>query len=123
MSNTIDKKNTTVEAYIKSFPDNVQKILLHVRQVLHEAVPHADEQISYGIPALRVEARSVVYFSGWKDHIAIYPRPQHTSKELETKLAPHVTGKGTLRFDIEEPIPYELIKKVAKALYKESRLS
>lgn len=112
-------KNTTVDEYIRSFPDDVQNILEQVRKTVHEAVPDAEERISYGIPALRAEGRNVVFFSGWKDHIAVYPRPQHPSKELEAKLKSYVTGKGTIRFDLDQPIPYDLIREVAEALRSE----
>lgn len=112
-------KTTTVDEYIGSFPDDTQKLLDKIRAVLHEAVPHAEEKISYGIPSLRANDRYVVYFSGWKDHLAVYPRPHGPSEQLEAKLEPYVTGRGTLRFDLGKPIPYELIKEVAVALYKE----
>lgn len=112
-------KNSTVDEYIHSFPEDVRKILEQVRKTVHQAVPSAEEKISYGIPALRAEGRNVVYFSGWKDHIAVYPRPQHPAKDLEARLEPHVTGRGTIRFDLDQPIPYDLIREVAMALRSE----
>jgi len=112
-------KNATVDEYIRSFPEDVQKMLEQVRKTVHKAVPGAEERISYGIPALRAGGRNVVFFSGWKDHIAIYPRPQHPAEDLEARLESHVTGKGTIRFDLDRPIPYDLIREVAEALRNE----
>jgi uncharacterized protein YdhG (YjbR/CyaY superfamily) len=114
-------KTTTVDEYITSFPDDTQKLLEKIRRVLHEAIPNAEEKISYGVPTLRADDRNVVYFSGWKDHLAIYPRPHTPSGQLETQLEPYVTGKGTLRFALDQPVPYDLIKEVALALHRERR--
>jgi uncharacterized protein YdhG (YjbR/CyaY superfamily) len=83
-------------------------------------VPGAEETISYQIPTVTLEGRYLVYFAGWKKHISIYPVPP-LDETLEQEVDPHRSGKDTLRFSLNEPIPYELIGRVA-ATMRERRL-
>lgn len=68
-----------------------------MRAAIRAAVPGAEERISYGIPTFAIRGRYVVYFSGWKRHLSIYPIP-HGSPELEREIEPYRAGKGTLTF-------------------------
>ena len=113
---------TTVDDYIGAFPAHVQTILQEVRDRLRSAVPTADEGISYGIPVLTLDGRYLVYFAGWKHHISVYPLPQGDSSLVE-EMAPYVAGKGTLKFPLSEPIPYDLIERVATRLLDERAAS
>lgn len=105
----------TVDDYIAAFPDDVQAILRKVRTTLLKAVPGAGERISYNIPTVTVDGKYVVYFSGWKNHVSVYPVPGGDAA-LDAELAPYKAGKGTLKFPLTKPIPYELIGKVGRAL-------
>jgi uncharacterized protein YdhG (YjbR/CyaY superfamily) len=111
----------TIDEYIGAFPADVQTILGEVRARLRNAVPTAVEGISYGIPVLNVDGRYLVYFAGWKHHISVYPLPEGDAA-LDEQMEPYVAGKGTLKFPLSEPIPYDLIERVA-ALLLEERMS
>jgi uncharacterized protein YdhG (YjbR/CyaY superfamily) len=104
----------TVDEYIASFPPEVQAILQQVRRTLHAAVPDADEKISYQIPTITLDGASLVHFSAWKAHIALYPIPP-ADEQLTQALAPYRSGKGTLKFLLDRPIPYPLITQLAQA--------
>jgi uncharacterized protein YdhG (YjbR/CyaY superfamily) len=114
------EKFASVEAYIGSFPGDVQEILRRVRATILDAVPGAGERISYNIPTVTVDDRYVVYFSGWKSHISVYPLPSGDAG-LDADLAAYKSGKGTLKFPLGKPIPYELIGRVAAALAGQRR--
>jgi uncharacterized protein YdhG (YjbR/CyaY superfamily) len=105
---------TTVDDYLASLPPDVQTVLQQVRQTIHDAVPGAQETISYNIPAMVRDGRHFVHFAGWAKHVALYPIPD-TDEDLAADLAPYVAGQGTLRFDLDQPIPYELIARAAQA--------
>jgi uncharacterized protein YdhG (YjbR/CyaY superfamily) len=105
-------KYDTIDDYIASKPIEVQPILEHVRQTLRKAVPKADEAISYGIPTLKLDGKYVVYFAAWKSHLSIYPIPD-ADEEFERELSPYRAAKGTLKFPFRQPIPYDLIERVA----------
>ncbi|MGN6794930.1 MAG: iron chaperone [Streptosporangiaceae bacterium] len=109
------KQATTVDEYISSCPDDVQEILREIRRRLHSAVPDTGETISYGIPTITRGGKHLVYFGAWKTHISVYPVPSG-DEAMEQDLAPYRSGKGTLKFGLRKPIPYELIARVAAAL-------
>ena len=76
-------------------------------------IPNATEGISYQIPAFFIDGKYFIYFAGYSKHVAIYPiHPDQFSfaKELEK----YQSGKATLKFPLEEEIPYELIRKIVK---------
>ena len=115
-------KLATIDDYIGAFPEDVRSILQDVRARLRSAVPTADEGISYGIPVLTLDGRYLVYFAGWKHHISVYPLPEGDATLVEA-MAPYVAGKGTLKFPLSEPIPYDLIERVAARLLEERSAS
>lgn len=111
------EKIETVDEYISSFPAETQAVLKKVRQAIREVLPDAEEVISYQIPAFKIGGKYVIYFAGFAKHISVYPIP-HGDAALAKEIAPYVAGKGTVRFSLDKPIPYDLIKKLAKALKK-----
>ena len=108
------KVAANIDEYIAGFPEDVQKILQKIRTVIAKAAPDAKEAIKYAIPTF-VQERNLVHFAAYKSHIGVYPAP----RALPKNLAKYQTGKGTLQFPIDEPIPYEAIEKVVKLLVKE----
>ena len=105
----------TVDEYIGSFPEPVAERLGLIREIGKEAVPEAGERISYGIPAVTMDGRDVVFYSGWKRHVAVYPVPAG-DEALERDLDPHRAGKGTLQFRHDRPLPVDLLRRVVAAL-------
>jgi uncharacterized protein YdhG (YjbR/CyaY superfamily) len=107
-------KPTTIDEYIAAFPDDVQKKLEQVRTTIKKAAPGAEERISYGIPAFNLNGQYLIYFAGYKKHIGMYPVPGGV-KEFEKDFAPYYTsGKGTIQFPLDKPMPAGLIKKIVK---------
>lgn len=101
-----------MDEYISSFPENIQKILNKVRETIKKAAPKATEAISYGIPTFKLNG-NLVHFGGYKEHIGFYPAPQGIN-QFKNELAKYQSGKGTIKFPISDPIPYNLITKVVK---------
>src|SRR5690242_610058 len=99
----------TVQEYLDSFPGAVGDRLREVRRIAVEAVPGAGERISYGIPAVTRDGRDVVFYSAWRGHVAVYPVPGGDA-QLEQDLAGHRTGRGTLRFRHDRPLPADLVR-------------
>lgn len=112
-------KFESMDAYIASFPPDVQLELESVRQAIHRAVPGSEEAISYDIGAFRLNGRSYLGLAGWKRHISIYPIPD-ADEALDRELTPHKSGRGTLQFPLSKPMPLELVGRVA-ALLAEQR--
>jgi uncharacterized protein YdhG (YjbR/CyaY superfamily) len=112
------EKHPTVDAYIAAQPAETQRILQEIRRHIHAAVPGAGEMISYDIPTVTIEGHYVVYFAAWAHHISVYPVPRG-DETLNIDLEPYLAGKGTLKFPLNKPIPYELIARVAARLAAE----
>jgi uncharacterized protein YdhG (YjbR/CyaY superfamily) len=102
----------TIDEYIASFPADVRTILRKVRRAVRVAAPNAREIISYRMPALRQHG-VLVYFAAFKKHIGFYP-PIKGDAKLEQAAARYAGEKGNLRFPLDEPIPYELIKRLTR---------
>ncbi len=102
----------TIDDYIAGQPARAQKILRRVRQVIRDTAPEAEELISYRMPAFR-QGGILVYFAAFTQHIGLYP-PVRGYLKLEEAVAPYAGEKGNLRFPLDEPIPYDLIRRIVK---------
>ena len=104
---------TSIDQYIATFPEEVQKILEAIRATIKAAAPDAKEKISYQIPTFELNGKYLIYFAGWKKHISLYPIPAG-GEAFEKKIARYIAGRGTLKFPLDEPVPLELIGEVVR---------
>lgn len=109
----------SVDEYIALQPEAVQDVLHRVRNTIRKAVPKAEEMISYQIPAYKLEGSPLLYFAGWKQHYSLYPASGPVVTTFKNDLAPYKISKGTIRFPLSEPVPVNLIEKIAKFRAKE----
>src|SRR6478672_329892 len=107
------------DEYISTRPPSVRKILERIRRVIRKAAPGAQETISYGIPAFRLDG-ILLYFAAFKNHVGLYP-PIRGDARLQRAMAPYAGEKGNLRFRLDEPIPYALIERIAKLRARQNR--
>ena len=112
------EKFETVYDYIGSFPEDVQKVLEEIRRTIRGAVPDAAEKISYQIPTMTIGGKNFVHFAGWKAHVSLYPVPEG-DESLVAEAAPYQVSKGTLKFPLGTPVPYDLVGRLAVALAHE----
>jgi uncharacterized protein YdhG (YjbR/CyaY superfamily) len=111
------KKFKTVDEYIASFSPDVREVLEKVRAMVKNTAPGAEEKISYGMPGYKLR-HPLVYFAAHTNHIGLYPTPSATgafAKELE----PYESGKGSIKFPLDKPIPYDLIRRIVEFRVKE----
>ena len=106
-------KFETVDEYISSFPENKQLLLNKIRNSVKQAVPLAEEVISYNMPAFKFHG-VLLYFAAHKEHIGIYPANAKLINQLRDDLKGFETSKGTIKFPVSEPLPIDLIKHIAK---------
>jgi uncharacterized protein YdhG (YjbR/CyaY superfamily) len=114
-------KFTTMDAYIASVPTEVQDILEKIRHTIQKAAPGAVETISYQIPTFKLSGKNLVYFAAWKEHIGFYAMPSGNAA-FKKELSQYKVAKGSIRFPLEEPIPYDLIKKIVMFRVKETQV-
>lgn len=108
-----------VDAYIATFPQDVQKILKTVRQAIQTAAPQAEELISYQIPAYKFYGW-LMYFAAFKNHYSVFGATDDFVDQFKKELTGYKVGKGTIRFPFDEPVPVALIQKIAKFRVKEN---
>jgi uncharacterized protein YdhG (YjbR/CyaY superfamily) len=104
---------------LEGFPKEVREALQKVRMTIHAAAPEAEEGISYKMPAFSLEEDPLVWFAAFKKHIGFYPAPVGVT-EFKDDLSRYGSGKGTLQFPLDEPIPEDLISRVVKLRMQES---
>ncbi|MDR0506174.1 MAG: DUF1801 domain-containing protein [Dysgonamonadaceae bacterium] len=102
----------TIDEYIETFEPEIQKTLTEIRNFIKNEVPDATEKISYGMPTFYLNG-NLVHFAAFKDHYGFFPSPSGIDA-FEKELSPYRSGKGTLRFSIDKPIPWDIIKKVVR---------
>jgi uncharacterized protein YdhG (YjbR/CyaY superfamily) len=102
-----------IDAYIVGFPKEVQKILRKIRTTIRKAVPNAEEKISYQMPSFTLQGSYLVHFAAYKKHIGLYPAPRGVD-EFKKALSVYGGAKATVRFPLDEPIPFGLISKIVK---------
>ena len=104
---------SSIDEYIASFPDEVQKILEELRATIKATAPNTKEKISYQIPTFELNGRNLIHFAAWKKHIGMYPIPAG-SEAFEKELAQYMDGKGTLKFPLDKPLPLKLIREIVQ---------
>jgi uncharacterized protein YdhG (YjbR/CyaY superfamily) len=107
---TIQAEN--IDEYIDAFPQSMQKLLKAMRNTIRKAAPQAEETIKYGIPTFTLQG-NLVHFAGYKNHIGFYPAPKGI-QQFKNETAQYETGKGTLQFPLDQPLPLPLVAKIVK---------
>src|SRR5262245_53662434 len=111
-------KVKNIDEYVKDFPAATKKMLQQIRTTVKKSAPGAEEVISYGIPAFKLNKRGLIYFAGWKEHVSLYPVPR--DKAFQKEVSGYRTGKGTLQFSLDKPLPIKLITKIVKLRVREN---
>jgi uncharacterized protein YdhG (YjbR/CyaY superfamily) len=113
-------KPKDIDEYIARFPIDVQELLEQIRVTIKKVVPEAEETISYGIPTFNLNGTYLIYFAAYKYHIGFYPVPI-AIEEVDKAFASYKTsGKGTIQFPLNKPMPLKLITKLVKFRVKEN---
>ena len=110
----------TVEAYLALVPPKERAVLKKIRETVRSVVPDADEKISYGIPAF-VWNGNLPYYGAMKNHLSLFPGSKTVFEQFAKELKPFdQSGKGTIRFTAEKPLPTALVKKIVRARVAEN---
>jgi uncharacterized protein YdhG (YjbR/CyaY superfamily) len=112
------KKPANIDEYIGTFPNDIQEILEEIRFTIQNAAPDAKEKISYSMPAFEQNG-IVVYFAAFKNHIGLYALPSG-HEAFREELSQYKSGKGSVQFPLNKPMPFELITKIVKFRVEEN---
>ncbi|MBK8398179.1 MAG: DUF1801 domain-containing protein [Leptospiraceae bacterium] len=104
---------SNMDEYIVSFPIEKQEILKKIRATIKKIIPKGEETISYAIPTFKLNGKNLVHFAAFKNHIGFYATPSGHA-EFKEELSKYKQGKGSVQFPFDQPIPYDLIKRIVK---------
>ena len=107
-----------IDEYIAGFPQEVRGILKKIRATIRKAAPNAEEAIKYRMPTFVLKG-NLVHFAAFKKHIGFYPASTGIEK-FKDELSLYEGAKGSVRFPLEEPVPFGLISKIVKLRVKEN---
>jgi len=110
-------KPTTVTEYVNAAPEEAQKKLREIRVILKKAAPNATETLKWGSPVFE-EKKILFAFAAFKSHLNFMPTPS-AMKPFKKELAKYTTGKGSIQFPYDKPLPKALIRKIAAFRFKE----
>ena len=111
-------KVTTVDGYLSKLGDDKRAALQKLRKTIHAAAPKAEECISYGLPAFRLDGRMLVWFGAAANHCSFYPGG--IVQAYKDDLKDYKTSKGTIQFAPDDPLPATLVRKIVKARIAEN---
>jgi uncharacterized protein YdhG (YjbR/CyaY superfamily) len=113
------RKFNSVDEYFSALSEKASVIIKELRTAIKEAVPEAEEKISYNMPSFRFHG-ILLYYAAHKEHVGFYPGNAKLITFFKEELKDFETSKGTIRFPFGKPLPIELIKKIVAFRAKEN---
>ncbi|HJP57542.1 MAG TPA: DUF1801 domain-containing protein [Gemmatimonadales bacterium] len=113
--------SSTVAGYIAAAPPAARRALRRLRAAIRAAAPGITERISYRIPTFDLDGRYLLYIAAFREHVSVYPVTSGMVARYGKAIAPYRSGKGTLRFPLDAPIPAALVTRLAKVRVRERR--
>ena len=90
-------------------------LLNQIRNTIREALPYAEERISWSMPTYWYK-QNIIHFAAFKKHIGLYPGDKAV-EHFSQRLTEYKTSKGAVQFPYSKPLPLELITEIAKWCY------
>jgi len=112
-------KQKNIDSYIADFPKDVQTVLEEIWATIKKEAPESEEDITYGMPAFKLNGKPLVYFAAYKKHIGFYATPTGHAK-FEKELSGYKQGKGSVQFPLNEAIPLDLIATIVRFRVRET---
>jgi uncharacterized protein YdhG (YjbR/CyaY superfamily) len=101
-----------VDAYLEALEEPKRGTLSQLRETILDILPDAEQGISYGMPAFKVRGKVIAGFAAFKNHLSYLPHSGSVFQELKTELQGYSSSPGSLRFEVDKPLPRELVQKL-----------
>ncbi len=109
------KRPRDIDAYLAGLDASSGAALRKLRQAIHAAAPKAEECVSYGMPAFRLNGKLIAGFRAAAHHCSFHPMSGRTVRTLQAELSAYETSAGTIRFSARQGLPASLVKRIVKA--------
>ena len=119
-NNPADKPKS-IDEYLAVLSDDKRAVLENLRKTIKAAAPKAEECISYGLAAFRLDGKPLVAFGATANHCAFYLMSGSTVAAHQDELKDYDTSKGSIRFQARNPLPVALVRKLLRARIAENR--
>jgi uncharacterized protein YdhG (YjbR/CyaY superfamily) len=108
-----------INSYLARVDEPKRGALEQLRSDILAVVPDAQECISYGMPAFKVQGKTIAGFAAFKNHLSYLPHSGSVLTTLEPDLVGYDRTKGSLHFPIDEPLPPSLVTNLVTARLSE----
>ena len=105
---------TTVDEYMAALPADRRAYMEELRRTIRAAAPAATEVISYMMPASKIHGRFLVSYDAFKGHYSVFPASGAVVEACGYELKPYLTGKATISFPKDRPLPVALVTKIVQ---------
>lgn len=114
---TVEK---SVEDYLRSVPKEQRALLEDLRATIRSVIPDAIETVTYQIPTFKMEGKAVVAYAAFREHCSLFPMGLKVIEDNRDQVEPYLSGKSTLRFTADRPLPKRLVKTIVKSRLEEN---
>jgi uncharacterized protein YdhG (YjbR/CyaY superfamily) len=101
-----------IDTYLDQLDEPKRSTLSRLRMDILAVLPHAEQCLSYAVPAFKVEGKTIAGFAAFNKHLSFLPHSGSVFPELVEELAGYEKSSGALRFEVDQPLPAELVRKL-----------
>jgi uncharacterized protein YdhG (YjbR/CyaY superfamily) len=110
-----------IDDYLASLEEPKRSTLTSLRRSILDVIPEAEQCISYGLPAFRVDGKVIAGFAAFKNHLSYLPHSGSVFPELGDALAKYKRSTGALQFPVDAPLPKALVRKLVTTRLRQAR--
>jgi uncharacterized protein YdhG (YjbR/CyaY superfamily) len=110
-----------IDDYLRSVEEPKRSTLQALRRTILEVIPDAEQGISYGVPAFRMQGKTVAGFAAFKDHLSYLPHSGTVLGQLVGDLTGYAMTKGSLHFPVDRPLPKAVVRRLIAVRLSEAR--
>ena len=104
----------SIDDSLAALPEPDRACLQRVIKIARDLVPEAVDGVSYGMPALKLDAKPLIGFVAAAKHLSIFPFSPEVVDAVANKLDGFSLSKGTIRFTPDHPVPDAVVEEIVR---------